>query len=151
MRTTTAITGTILTSRIRKVLLCLAASICLAVLAVGASGQETSVNNEKDSSWSKTSQERDSRLEAASREPYVVSHVYVAGNVHVKDRDIRKRLLTGFTAGDIFVREAFDNSLKEISRIKAIYPVTLNDIDVRLDEKEKHIEVTINISERRKD
>ena len=144
-------TGTILTSQIRKVLLCLAGSICLAILAVGASGQEASGNNEKDSSWSKTSQERDSRLEIASREQYVVAHVYVAGNVHVKDRDVRKRLLSGFTAGDIFVREAFDNSLKEISRIKAIYPVRIDDIDVRLDEKEKHLEVTINIRERRKD
>jgi len=144
-------TGTILTSQIRKVLLCLAASIILAVFASGGSGQKTSGNNEKDSSWSKTSQERDSRLEIASREQYVVAHVYVAGNVHVKDRDVRKRLLSGFTAGDIFVREAFDNSLKEISRIKAIYPVRIDDIDVRLDEKEKHLEVTINIRERRKD
>ena len=142
-------TETILTSRIRKVLLCLAGSMSLAIFAVAAAGQQVPTNNDNASGWSKTSLERDSRLAIAGREQYVVAHVYVAGNVHVKDRDIRRRLLTGFTAGDIFVREAFDNSLKEISRIKAIYPVTLNDIDVRLDEKEKHIDVTINIRERR--
>jgi outer membrane protein assembly factor BamA len=141
---------TILTSRISKVFVCLATSISLAIFAVGASGQGNSANNDSESGWSKNSQQRESRLQVAVREPYQVRHIYISGNNQIRDREFRKRLVRGFTEGDIFEREGMVKSIKRLSKFNAIDPIAIDDVDVRLDEKERYIDFTINVVERRK-
>jgi len=50
--------------------------------------------------------------------------------------------------GDIFNRTALEKSIERISKIRSLQPVTVDDIDVRTDDKEKHVEFTINVREK---
>jgi len=135
--------------QINNAIVCVAVSVGLLICAGAASGQGKLDNGASDPSWSQTSQERDSRLELASGGQYRVGHIYVSGNKCTRDREVRERLVRGFTQGDIFERAPLDKSLRRVSKIKKIYPVTIENIAVRLDEKEKHADFVINIKEKK--
>ena len=135
----------------RKGIRLLTVGVSLLIFALGVFGQDKSGNIGVDSTWSNTSQQRNSRLELADREQYVVRHIYVAGNTRTTDREIRTQLVQGFRLGDIFNRTALEKSIKQISKIRSLQPVTVDDIDVRIDDKEKHVEFTINVREKQKE
>jgi outer membrane protein assembly factor BamA len=135
--------------QINKAIVCVAVSVGLLICAGAARGQEKLDNGATDPSWSQTSQERDRRLELASGGQYRVGHIYVSGNKYTRDREVRERLVRGFTQGDIFERAALDKSLRRVSIIKRIYPVTIENIAVRLDEKERQADFVINVKEKK--
>jgi outer membrane protein assembly factor BamA len=148
-RMTVEVMMTIRASQItRKAILCLAVGVSSAMFVIAARGQQKSVYTETDPNWSKTTQERDSRIDLAGREPYRVGQIYVAGNKQTRDREVRERLLRGIRQGDVFEYAALDKSLKWISKIKTIHPVTIENIQVKLDEEEKFIDFIINVEER---
>jgi outer membrane protein assembly factor BamA len=151
---TTEVMMTILMTRqIRSGILCLAVVVGL-MFSVVTHGQDKLGDSKIDPSkidprWSKTSQERESRLDLAQREKYRVGHIFFAGNKYTRDRVVRQRLVRGFTEGDIFDRRALDKSLRRISKVKQIYPVAIENVEVRLDEKEKYADFVINLREKK--
>lgn len=52
--------------------------------------------------------------------------------------------------GDIFTRQNLHKSLAALSKLKAIYPVSIENVSVRLDEDKRIINITYNIRERKK-
>jgi outer membrane protein assembly factor BamA len=137
-----------MTRPIRRSVICLAIGVGL-VLSGIAQGQDKPGSNDVNPKWSKTLQEREIWIDLAQREQYRIGHIYFAGNKYVRDRKVRQRLVRGFTQGDIFDRLALDKSLRRISKVKQIYPVTIKNVEVRLDEKEKYADFVINVKEKR--
>jgi hypothetical protein len=86
-------------------------------------------------------------LSDAESAKYTVRRVEFTGNVRVSDQVLRKQLV--HQEGDMFSRKLLDESLKNLSSIKEIYPVTLADVVARLDREEKLIDLTIAFRERR--
>lgn len=148
MKTTGVMMAIPMARPIKKGILCLAVGVGLMLSGI-AQGQDKPGNNDVDPKWSKTSQERESRINMAQREQYRIGHIYFAGNKHVRDWEVRRRLVPGFTQGDIFDRRALDKSLRRISKVKQIYSVTIENVEVRLDEKEKYAEFVINVKEKK--
>ena len=85
-------------------------------------------------------------MEEATRTEYNVCRVEFVGNEHIRDNILRRRIVQ--QEGDVFSRKALEQSLKNFSTLKMIYPVTLNDVEVRLDRKEKLMDFTIFFRER---
>lgn len=88
-----------------------------------------------------------SRLMAeAEQNQYSVRRITLLGNTYTRDNVIRRRLLQN--EGDIFRRTLLEQSLRSISKLRNFSPVSLQDVEVRLDRKEKIIDFLINLTER---
>ncbi len=69
---------------------------------------------------------------------YLRTHVFVL---------TRKSLLV---EGELFKREVLVRGLKNLSSLKSIRPVTLRDVEIRLNKEHKEIDFVINLKERRR-
>ena len=85
-------------------------------------------------------------MEDAQQTEYTVRRVEFMGNEHTRDDILRKRFMQ--QEGDVFSRKALEQSLNNYSKLPMIYPVTLNDVEVRLDREEKLMDLTIYFRER---
>jgi outer membrane protein assembly factor BamA len=91
-----------------------------------------------------------SLIEKAEQNPYRVSHIYFSGNIEIRDRVLRRQINKSLNEGDIFSRQNLYRGLKNLSKLKVIYAVHLEDVEVSLDEKEKNIDLTITVREKRR-
>jgi hypothetical protein len=84
----------------------------------------------------------------AERDRYSVRRVEFLGNEHIRDNIIRRRMLQN--EGDVFRRDLLEQSLRSVSKIKQLQPVTINDVEVHLNRDEKTADFTIFFDERTK-
>jgi len=84
-------------------------------------------------------------MDEAEKTNYTVRKVEFSGNQHIRDKTLRRAFLQ--QEGDVFSRRALDRSLRNFSRLGLVYPLTLNDVEVRLDREEKLIDFTIYFRE----
>lgn len=87
-------------------------------------------------------------MEEAEKNGYTTSTVYFTGNEHIRDMVLRKQFVQ--KEGDLFSRRLLDQSLRNFNRLGLVYPVTLDDVEARLDHEDKLIELTIYFRERRR-
>ncbi len=83
----------------------------------------------------------------AEKTQYTARRVEFSGNQSIRDNVLRKRFVQ--QEGDVFSKKALEESLKNLSKLRTIYPVTLKDVEVQLDREEKLIDFTIYFRERR--
>lgn len=98
--------------------------------------------------WSRSSKEREERIEKAEREQYYVRWIYIGGNTYTRHRDFRKRMHPKFNEGFVFSRDWLLSSVQRIAKMRSIDPITIDDVDVMLDEKSRSIDFTINVRQR---
>ena len=91
--------------------------------------------------------ERESLLREAIANRYTVRRVEFSGNETTRDNILRGRIF--LQEGDVFTRRNLLRSIANVSKLKIIYPVRLNDVFVRLDRTDKLIDLTIRFRERR--
>ena len=84
-------------------------------------------------------------MNEAEQTEYTVRRVEFTGIAHIRDRTLRRRFLQ--QEGDVFSRKTLEQSLRNFSRLGLVYPLTLNDVEVRLDREEKLIDFTIYFKE----
>jgi outer membrane protein assembly factor BamA len=82
-------------------------------------------------------------VDEAERKQFNVRRVEIAGSTYTRDRAFRKRMVVGMTEGDIFTRAALERSVRNIGKMKEVYPITLQDVEVRLNREDKVIDVVI--------
>ncbi len=115
--------------------------------AVGQPQSNSADPDEYVCAQSKT--QRDELIDEAEREYFNVRHVEFVGNTYTRGRDLFKNL-RAVIEGDIFTRKNLVLSLKRVSKMRAIYPVTLDGVEVRLDRQDKSINITICVKQRPK-
>lgn len=93
-----------------------------------------------------TNAERSQLTEVAEKNHYTVRRVEFIGNQHIRDSTLRRRVLS--QEGDVFNLRTLEKSLRNLSRLRIIYPVTLNDVDFRLDRENKLVDFAIFFRER---
>ena len=87
-------------------------------------------------------------MDEAMQTEYTVRWVEFSGNTHTRDDILRRQFMQ--QEGDVFSRKLLVQSLKNFSRLRMIYPVTLEDVAVRLDREDKLMDFTIVFRERRR-
>ena len=85
-------------------------------------------------------------MDEAEKTEYTVRRVEFIGNTYTRDNILRRRFVQ--QEGDVFLKKALERSLKNLSKLRVIYPVTLSDVEVRLEREEKLMDCTIYFRER---
>ena len=86
-------------------------------------------------------------LSEAGTNHYTMRRVEFVGNQHIRDNLLRKQFVQG--EGDIFSRNLLEQSFANIGKLGLVYPVSFNDVEVRLAPEEKLIDLTVYLRERR--
>jgi hypothetical protein len=94
--------------------------------------------------------EQTALIREAETNQYTVRRVEFIGNRYTRDAVLRRRINVLLQEGELFTREKLIISLRNVSRLKVIYPVRLSDVEIRLDKSGKMIDVTICFRERRR-
>jgi hypothetical protein len=87
-------------------------------------------------------------LREAETNEYTLRRVEFSGNEQIRDNVLRKQFVQG--EGDVLSLKLLDQGLKNFNSLGSLYPVTLNDVEARLDREEKLIDLTIYFRERRR-
>ena len=99
------------------------------------------------SKYTQSSNERESLLREAIDNRYTVGRVEFTDNERTRDYVLRRRIF--LQEGDVFTHRNLMRSIVNVSKLKIIYPVRLNDVWVHLDRTNKLIDLTIRFRERR--
>src|SRR5262245_43339122 len=97
-----------------------------------------------DCRQSKTQQS--SLLHKAQNRKYTLRRIELIGNKNISDAKLRNRIL--LREGEFFAQKKLMQSLTSLSKLKAIYPVSLSDVVVHLNDEEKTVDMTICVREK---
>lgn len=86
-------------------------------------------------------------IREAETKGFTMRRVEFSGNERIGDNVLRKQFVQG--EGDLLSLKLLDQSLKNFNSLGSLYPVTLNDVEARLNREEKLIDLTIYFRERR--
>ncbi|MGH9875393.1 MAG: POTRA domain-containing protein [Pyrinomonadaceae bacterium] len=89
-------------------------------------------------------------IREAEREHYTTRRVQFIGNTYTRDMVLRRRIIIGLQEGELFTRRNLVRSLRNVSRLKIIYPVSQKDIEMQLNRSEKTVDMIICFKEREK-
>jgi len=104
--------------------------LSVTIFPIFAVGQEKSEKGSVDAPCRQDTAERDKIINEADENKINTWRVTIYGNTYTRYREFRKRFENGIGEGDIFTRSALDGTLKGISRMKTVYPITINDVKV---------------------
>lgn len=100
------------------------------------------------SSFPQTATSNADLIDEAEAGSYSIRHVDFAGNEHTRDNTLRRRIPL-LQEGETFLRKSLEQSLQNLSKLKIIEPVTLDDVEVKLDREHKIIDLIIRVKENR--
>lgn len=84
----------------------------------------------------------------AEKNEYNVRRVEISGNESTRHRVFVKKLF--INEGDIFTRRNLEKSIKGISKISVIKPISLEDVEIRIDRQDKIIDFVFCVVEKKK-
>lgn len=119
---------------------------CLMAIFVSA---QDKTNEEGIYSCYQDKSEKSALIEKAESEHFNVRRVNFSGNPTTRDWETRKRM--ELHEGDIFTKTLLEKSIKNLSQSKYFYPVSLENVEVRLHEKSRDIDMIFCMQERQKD
>jgi hypothetical protein len=93
---------------------------------------------------------RDPLIDEADRNHFNTRYVEIAGSTYTRDREFRKRMVDGMSEGDIFSRKALEVSVKKVAKMRSIYPITMNNVEIRLDRENRIIDIVICVKQKPK-
>jgi outer membrane protein assembly factor BamA len=92
--------------------------------------------------------EQEALIREAEKGRFILRRMELVGNVSTADEALHRRIVIRMAEGNLFSRRNLIASLKNVSRLKTIYPVTMKDVVARLDKTEKTLDLRICIKER---
>jgi hypothetical protein len=127
-------------------LLCLTLSVAL----TSASAQPTNSTPPDYARYCEQSKEvREKLINKAQDEQFNVRRVELLGSEHIPSRELFKRVRM-VNEGDIFVRENLVKAIKQLSGFSKIFPMTMDDVTVKIDDQDRSIDILFCIREREK-
>jgi Carboxypeptidase regulatory-like domain/Surface antigen variable number repeat len=94
-----------------------------------------------------TSEQR-ALIREAEAKKYTTRRVEFVGNRYTRDMAIRRRIIVGLQEGDLFTQRNYVRSLRNVSKLRAIYPVRPTDGVMQLNRDEKTVDLIICIREK---
>lgn len=93
-------------------------------------------------------QQLNQNIEEAEKNQYIVRYVEIVGNEKTSGRNFFLKMALGEM--DVFTRKALEKSIANVNTIKQIYPIKLENIEIRLYKDTKRIDLIFNVVERKK-
>ena len=88
------------------------------------------------------------RILEAERERFLIRRVEFVGNDYTRDNVLRRQIY--LQEGERFTTELLKRSLTSLSRLKIIRPVSINDVEVTLDRRDRIVDIELHVNERRR-
>ena len=124
--------------------------ILLSVLSVPASFAQDK-NDEPEGYGCRQSQsDRERFIDEATRASFVIRRVEISGSTYTRHREFVKRMRPGLLEGDAFTRAALEKSIRRISKMDLIYPLTTDDVELRLDRADRNVDIVICVRQKPK-
>lgn len=120
-------------------------SLMLVLISTVAFGQ-----NYPDYVCRQSTELRDSLIAEAEAAQYNVLHIEFVNNVHLSGRKLFRKSGPAINEGDIFTRRNLETAMKRVSKIKSIYPLTMENIEIRLNRSNKSIDILFCLKEKPK-
>jgi hypothetical protein len=92
--------------------------------------------------------EQETLIREAEKSRFTLRRLELMGNVATPDEVLHRRIASRMAEGNLFSRRNLITSLKNVSSLKTIYPITMKDVVVRLDSVEKTFNLQICFKER---
>jgi outer membrane protein assembly factor BamA len=99
------------------------------------------------SECSQPTSEQSALIREAETDKYTIRRILFVGNRHTPDGVLRRGLVA-LQEGESFARQNLIRSLKNVSKLKTLYPARLRDVVVEVDKTEKTIDVNICFREK---
>jgi hypothetical protein len=106
--------------------------ILLIVLGSLLSFAQTEIS-EETKPCSQNSAEKMQLIKKAEENQYNIRHIYLVGNTYTRHRTFRKYMAEEFNEGYIFSQKNLMKSIVGINKLKTIKPISLDNIEVRLE------------------
>ena len=87
-------------------------------------------------------------IETAETNQFNVRRVEISGNSSIRHREFVNRL-KGVNEGDIFSRALLRKSVERIARMKKIYPITMRNVELRVNPQYRDVDILICVKERK--
>lgn len=114
-----------------------------APLSIGLRSQPRFLHSTDTVPCSQSTTSRDALIRRAEKLRFTVRRVEFVGTTYTRDEVLRRRM-TNFQEGDLFTRRHLVNGLRNMSKLRSeIYPVKLKNVELRLNEQEQTVDVTI--------
>jgi hypothetical protein len=94
--------------------------------------------------------EQTALIREAESDRYTTRRVEFIGNNYTRDGILRRRIIIGLQEGDLFSRQNLIKSLKNVSKLRVIYPAHLRDVVIQLDRPGKMVNMIICFREKRR-
>jgi outer membrane protein assembly factor BamA len=127
----------------RKVVIAVV-SFCLFGTHVVANFEHT---QQKRLTCSQPEAERNALISEAEKDKYTARKLEFVGNENIRDVVLRRRILVN--EGDFFTRKILEESLANLSKVKIIEKVGLGNVVIKLDRKEKVVDMVICVTDKR--
>ena len=114
------------------------------IICTPSFAQESQITRRMDAA------ERDRRIQIAENGEYMVRRLEFEGNTYTRDKVVRKVLWSCCAEGNIFTRKGLENGLRGFSKKSWLFPVTIADVEVFLDDSTKDIDIVVHLREKRK-
>jgi len=118
--------------------------ILILACALGCTAQ---INSAFSSQCGQVDKVRGPLAEEAANGNFHVRRVEISGNATIRHREFVKRL-TGVNEGDIFSIQSLEKAVHRIAKMKQIYPITMRDVELRLDRNSRDVDILICVRER---
>ena len=105
----------------------------------GQSNEKASLQDE--SPCAQTKDVRNPLIDEAERNEFNTLRVEISGNTYTRGREFWKRMSAGLNEGDIFTRRALEETVRRISKMKSIYPISMENVLVRLNRTTEQIDI----------
>ncbi len=92
---------------------------------------------------------RDPLIEEAERDQFNVRRVEIVGSTYNRDREFRRRMFMT-NEGDIFTRRNLEKAVKRISKMNTIFPIMMENVEVRLDRTYMEIDIVFCVKQKPK-
>jgi hypothetical protein len=94
--------------------------------------------------------ELDMLIQDAERNGFLIRRIEIVGNTYSRYQEFNKRMAANFHEGYPFTIKALDASLRNISKLKTIYPIGSEDLEVRLDRQSKDVDIIFCVRQKPK-
>jgi len=92
--------------------------------------------------------EQEALINEADKGRFTLRRLELSGNVSTADQVLHGKIASRMAEGNLFSRRNLMASLKNVSSLKTIYPVTMKDVVARLNDVEKTLDLQICFKER---
>lgn len=116
------------------------------VLQISVTAQAESKSIEEPCGQSK--EVLDPLTDEAERLEFTVKYIEIVGSTYTRYREFAKKML--LNEGDIFRQELLEKSVARISKMKSIYPISMENVEVRLDREQKVINIVFCVRQKPK-